>query len=216
MTTWPVPNWDVGDHGDPTTLNARVTDPLNDLSDHAHSGAGGDGAADLTPTSVTLGAGMLEESKGTAISTITSNNITLPSDGNYFLLSAGAGTIAVINGTVQDGTRILIRCQNAQTWTHSSPTLVLQGGVDWAAPAGSMIEFVRDGGWREVGRWALGNPTITGPLTLQAVAADTSLIATATSSTPSTTWTAGVPDSDPAGFIKLKVGGSDRFLPYWT
>lgn len=38
----------------------------------------------------------------------------------------------------------------------------------------------------------------------------------ATSDTPSTTYTAHVASTDPAGYIKLNVGGSSRYLPFYT
>lgn len=51
---------------------------------------------------------------------------------------------------------------------------------------------------------------------LSAIAAGTSNIKiTATSDTPSTVWTAGVPDKNPVGYIEITVGASTRYLPFW-
>lgn len=37
----------------------------------------------------------------------------------------------------------------------------------------------------------------------------------ATANTPATTWTAGVPSNNPAGYLQVNVGGVTRFMPYW-
>lgn len=39
---------------------------------------------------------------------------------------------------------------------------------------------------------------------------------TATSDTPATTWTAGVPANNPAGYMEIDVGGAARYFPFWT
>lgn len=39
---------------------------------------------------------------------------------------------------------------------------------------------------------------------------------TATTDTPTTTWTAGVPSTDPAGYMEIVVGGNARYVPFWT
>jgi hypothetical protein len=39
---------------------------------------------------------------------------------------------------------------------------------------------------------------------------------TATTDTPSTTWTAGVPSTNPAGFIEILVGANTRYIPFWS
>lgn len=39
---------------------------------------------------------------------------------------------------------------------------------------------------------------------------------TATTDTPSVTWTAHVPSADPAGYIKIQAGGVNKYVPYWT
>jgi hypothetical protein len=47
-------------------------------------------------------------------------------------------------------------------------------------------------------------------------AANAELKVAATSDVPVTTWTAGVPSTDPAGYVKLDVAGAARYIPFWT
>jgi hypothetical protein len=47
-------------------------------------------------------------------------------------------------------------------------------------------------------------------------AANAEIKVAATSDVPVTTWTAGVPSTDPAGFVKLDVAGAPRYIPFWT
>jgi hypothetical protein len=58
--------------------------------------------------------------------------------------------------------------------------------------------------------------TMTGAITLTNTAAAASLVATTTIDTPATTYTAHVASTDPAGFIKITVGGQARYIPFFT
>jgi hypothetical protein len=66
--------------------------------------------------------------------------------------------------------------------------------------------------------WVQGGVTkLDGLLDLSGISAGSpNLNITATSDTPTTTWTAGVPSTDPAGFMEINVGGSIRYIPFWT
>lgn len=37
-----------------------------------------------------------------------------------------------------------------------------------------------------------------------------------TGDTPATTWTAGVPNNNPAGYLAIRVTGNKRYIPFWT
>jgi hypothetical protein len=47
-------------------------------------------------------------------------------------------------------------------------------------------------------------------------AAASALTFVATSDVPATTWTAGTPSNNPAGYMRASVGGATRYIPYWT
>lgn len=54
-------------------------------------------------------------------------------------------------------------------------------------------------------------------LDLSGIAASGSnMVITATSDTPTTTYTAHVASTDPAGYMKITVGGNSRYLPFYT
>jgi hypothetical protein len=134
-------------------LNAEVRDKLMALKLHTHSGAAGDGSADIVPTSITMGAGMLQQSKGANLT--AAGTMTLGSDGNYFNVT---GTTTINNMTAkQAGTVIILHFASALTITHGGG-FTLQSGGNWAAPAGSVLVLVSDGSgaWTEVTRWVGG------------------------------------------------------------
>jgi hypothetical protein len=56
----------------------------------------------------------------------------------------------------------------------------------------------------------------TGLITSTVAAGSPVLKFTATSDTPATTWTAGVPSNNPAGYLEVDVGGAARYIPFWT
>ena len=57
----------------------------------------------------------------------------------------------------------------------------------------------------------------TSQLDLSAISAGSpNLKITATSDTPSTTWTAGVPSNNPSGYLEILVGANTRYIPFWT
>ena len=60
---------------------------------------------------------------------------------------------------------------------------------------------IEDGGTVDISGIAAGTPNFR---------------VTATSDAPVTTWTAGVPSTDPAGFIEITVAGNTRYIPFWT
>lgn len=56
-----------------------------------------------------------------------------------------------------------------------------------------------------------------GPLDLSQIAAGSSnLTITATSDTPTTTWTTGATTTSPLGFIEITVGGNARYIPFYN
>lgn len=61
-----------------------------------------------------------------------------------------------------------------------------------------------------------GGGVMTGAITLTATANAASLVATTTADTPSVTYTAHVASADPAGYIKITVGGQARYLPFYA
>lgn len=59
--------------------------------------------------------------------------------------------------------------------------------------------------------------TATAKLDLSAISAgNPNLKITATSDTPATTWTAGVPSNNPAGYMEILAGANTRYIPFWT
>lgn len=162
---WTNPlTWNVGHALTAALFNLHIRDNFNALSGHTHTGTAGDGSAALAPTSITMGAGMLQESKGADIASANNLPLGATSDGNLFNIT-GTTTIIQITGK-QPGTRIILRLNSAVTIQHGAGIIVLQGGGNWAAPAGSMIELVcyalqgsgsaGFGHWIEVTRWVGG------------------------------------------------------------
>lgn len=152
MATWPVVDFIVGDHGDPATLKLKVTDPLNDLSDHTHTGAAGDGSAALAPTSITMGAGIVKQSKGANV--VSASPLVIGTDGNFLHVTGTTG-FSAISPTMQAGTVIFLVFESSLTVVYNATTMILQTGVDWIAPAGALLMLVSEGSgnWREITRW---------------------------------------------------------------
>lgn len=73
------------------------------------------------------------------------------------------------------------------------------GGTNFAIYTGAGV--VRFGDLVDLSGIAAGSPNIK---------------INATSDTPSTTWTGGVPSNNPAGFMEINVGGNSRYVPYWS
>src|SRR5437763_499158 len=86
-------------------LKDQLYDKLTVLNQHQHTGGAGEGSAALAPTSITMGAGMLQASKGADLASATA--LALGSDGNYFNVT-GAVTISSISAK-QAGTLITLR-----------------------------------------------------------------------------------------------------------
>jgi hypothetical protein len=152
---WTTPDvYAAAQHMTAAVMN-KISANLNALSTHTHSGVAGDGSSALVPVSITMGAGMLQQSKGAAIASISGSTLTIGSDGNYFNVTA-TGTINAISPTKQAGTIILLKFVNGMTINNGG--LVLQSGGNWAAPAGSVLVLISDGSgaWTEVTRWVGG------------------------------------------------------------
>lgn len=65
------------------------------------------------------------------------------------------------------------------------------------------------------GDWVMG--VATAKIDLSAISAGSpNLKITATSDTPATTWTAGVPSNNPAGYVEILDGANTRYIPFWT
>lgn len=62
-----------------------------------------------------------------------------------------------------------------------------------------------------------GNLTPTGNLDISNVSNTAiSMVLKATVTPPSTSWTAGVPNQDPNGFIKITSNGGTKYIPFWN
>jgi len=131
-------------------MNLHIRDNLSALSTHAHSGAGGDGASTITPVHVTLGAGMLQQSKGADIA--SANALALGGDGNYYHVT-GTTQVNTIT-TKQAGTVIWLEFDSTPTVRHQAGAIVLQGAANWVASAGSVLTLMSEGSgvWREIAR----------------------------------------------------------------
>ncbi len=93
----------------------------------------------------------LEELKGGDIA-ITSNTITVDTDGNVFDVT-GTDTVTSLS-SVQAGTVIVLQFDAAFTFTHNGTSLIMRYGVDYTTEAGDYMAFLSlgSGNWKEIFR----------------------------------------------------------------
>jgi hypothetical protein len=146
---WTSPlTWTVAQLVTAANLNTHIRDNLNALSGHTHTGAAGDGSANISPTTITMG-GALYQRKGADVASATT--LAIGTDGNYFNVTGGT-TIQAIT-TRAAGTVITLHFDSSLTVTNGSG-ITLVPASSWVAPANAMLTLVSHGSndWREISR----------------------------------------------------------------
>lgn len=122
--------------------------------------------------------------------------------------AVGATTITddftfYVDGPPAAGTNVTITRTWAAGWA----------GKIWAQQGGMVGAALAAPGFTWDVQGTLG---VTGLLTSTVAAGSPVEKFIATSDTPATTWVAGVPSNNPAGFKEIDVGGTSYYMPYYT
>jgi hypothetical protein len=148
--SWTSPRtWAVGDLVTAALLNLHLRDNLSVLGAHTHTGAAGDGSANIAPTTITMG-GAIYQRRGADVT--SASTLAIGTDGNYFWV-LGSSTVNAITSRAA-GTVIHLRFENGSTINHVPGALHTQTGSNWVAAAGSMMTLVShvSGQWLELSR----------------------------------------------------------------
>ena len=84
--------------------------------------------------------GTFQEDKGTDVTAAT--NITLGTDGNYYVITGNTAIVSIIHAQAQPGTAIRLKFSVTPIVTHSATDLILPGGANITMAAGNVMELV--------------------------------------------------------------------------
>ena len=84
--------------------------------------------------------GTFQEDKGANVTAAT--NMTLGSDGNYYVITGNTAIVSIIHAQAQPGTVIRLKFSGTPVITHSATDLILPGGANLTMAAGNVMELV--------------------------------------------------------------------------
>ena len=121
---WTNPKtWADGEIPDEDVMNTHIRDNLNALSTHSHSGAAGDGSADLAGVdSITT------DDQGSTPSAPGSNKVIIFSEGGVLKMRAGASGSALTFSTTDHTHTVSESTQTSATSTSSTSTATSYAG----------------------------------------------------------------------------------------
>ena len=151
---------------------------------------------------------------GTALNTSSNGtvyfcNTATTGTGNKTKMSVGGGTSTATSGNITSFTIVPVYNQASGTCANTD---LLINRTETAVGSGtqSLIDA-------QVGSTSKFRVDNTGMIDISNITAGASnMKITATSDTPTTTWTSGTPSANPSGFMEIRDGANVRYIPFWA